>query len=59
MFRDYATWRKSTRSAQQGNCVEVADLGAGVGIRDTKAREQGHLMVSAGDWAGFVDSLKK
>lgn len=59
MYRDYATWRKSSRSAQQGNCVEVADLGVVVGVRDTKDRASGVLSVTKTEWAGFLDSLKK
>ncbi|MEV0644713.1 DUF397 domain-containing protein [Phytomonospora sp. NPDC050363] len=59
IYRDYATWRRSTRSGQTGNCVEVADLGVGVGVRDTKDRDGGTLVISAGEWANFVDSLKK
>jgi hypothetical protein len=30
---EHATWRKSTRSASQSNCVEVAAQGA---VRDSK-----------------------
>lgn len=30
---EHATWRKSTRSASQSNCVEVAAYGA---VRDSK-----------------------
>lgn len=55
----YRQWRKSSKSGQSGNCVEVADLGTGIGVRDTKAREQGHLTVSPAEWVAFVDSLKK
>jgi hypothetical protein len=39
MTVDYsgAPWRKSTRSGGQGGqCVEVADLGHAVGVRDSK-----------------------
>lgn len=30
-------WRKSSRSGEQGQCVELADLGDVIGIRDSKA----------------------
>ncbi|MFD0974457.1 DUF397 domain-containing protein, partial [Plantactinospora endophytica] len=34
-----ATWRTSSRSGGNGNCVEVADnLGAVVAVRDSKDR---------------------
>ena len=54
MNRDRTTWRKSSRSAQQGNCVEVAALRSAIGIRDTKHRSAGHLTVTAEDWRGFL-----
>ncbi|MFI0372669.1 DUF397 domain-containing protein [Actinomadura sp. 1N219] len=32
-----AAWRKSSHSGpEQGDCVEVADLPSGVGVRDSK-----------------------
>lgn len=30
------TWRKSSRSHQEGACVELADLPVGVAVRDSK-----------------------
>ncbi|MFF5258170.1 DUF397 domain-containing protein [Actinomadura viridis] len=50
-----ATWRKSSRSnGAGGDCVEVADLGASVGVRDSKAPNAGHLSLSPETWAGFM-----
>ncbi|MEU8088854.1 DUF397 domain-containing protein [Micromonospora sp. NPDC049101] len=54
-----ATWRKSTRSGSTGNCVEVADnLPAVVAVRDSKDQQGPVLSFGAGQWAGFVQSIK-
>ena len=48
-----ANWIKSSHSAQNGNCVEVAALSGGnVGVRDSKNRAQGCpvLVFSRGEW---------
>ena len=53
-------WRKSSYSGNVNqDCVEVAPLGTGVGVRDTKNRESGHLAVPAGRWRAFVASVKR
>jgi Domain of unknown function (DUF397) len=53
------TWRKSTHSGtQQGDCVEVADLGGIIGIRDSKAPDAGHLAVPAEHFADLVARVK-
>lgn len=52
-------WRKSRRSGGGGgNCVELADLGAVVGIRDSKNPAGGHLTVSRHELAAFVGRIK-
>ncbi len=57
---EFAQWRKSTYSAYNGNCVEVADLGAGrFGVRDSKAGAGSPvLQFSRQDWAAFLVSVK-
>ncbi|MEV6239910.1 DUF397 domain-containing protein [Lentzea sp. NPDC051838] len=47
-------WRKSSRSANAQNCVEV---GQGVGIRDSKAPAT-HLSVSPDAWSAFLRIVK-
>ena len=54
-----ATWRKSTHSnGAGGNCVEVADLTAKIGVRDSKAPDAGHLAFTAGEWREFVAEVR-
>ncbi|TDC86890.1 DUF397 domain-containing protein [Actinomadura sp. 7K507] len=54
-----ATWRKSTRSnGAGGNCVEVADLDVGIGIRDSKAPDTGHLTFTTRVWVTFLAQAK-
>jgi len=50
-------WRKSTRSNNGGNCVEVAAGGHvlnGVLVRDTTDRDGGALVASSREWAAFL-----
>lgn len=53
-------WRKSSFSAYNGNCVEIADLGAGaVGVRDSKVGQHAPvLQFSRADWAAFIAGIK-
>lgn len=51
-------WRKSTRSANANNCVEVGSTREVVAVRDTKARSFGTIEVDHVEWKTFIDSLK-
>ncbi|GAA1566501.1 hypothetical protein GCM10009678_56720 [Actinomadura kijaniata] len=52
-------WRKSSYSSSQGdNCIELADLGDAVGVRDSKAPATGHLDVDRTDLCVLVAALK-
>ena len=54
-----AEWRKSSRSGGNGGaCVEVAVTSTTVGVRDTKDRAGGTLVLSPGCWAGFVSGIR-
>ena len=54
-----ARWRKSSRSGGQGGaCVEVADLGAAVAIRDSKNPDGPKLAFSRRDMADFAARVK-
>lgn len=50
-------WRKSSYSGSQTNCVEVAVAPELVGVRDTKDRGGGTLLVPAAVWQAFVTAL--
>ncbi|CAL9497877.1 hypothetical protein SUDANB121_03392 [Nocardiopsis dassonvillei] len=49
--------RKSSHSAAEGGCVEVAE-GPLVLVRDTQNRSLGHLDIRTDAWAAFLHSLK-
>ncbi|MCR6487078.1 DUF397 domain-containing protein [Amycolatopsis sp. OK19-0408] len=50
------TWRKSTYSGQEADCVEVA-LAQVVRIRDTKDRPGGTLEISTRSWDALLVGL--
>jgi hypothetical protein len=53
------TWRKSSYSGSgTSECVEVARLTGGVGLRDSKARDAGHLELPRESFAALLDHLK-
>jgi Domain of unknown function (DUF397) len=53
-----AVWRKSTRSGGGNNCVEVAFVPAGVGVRDSKNRLGAAFVFDARAWSAFVGSVR-
>ncbi|MDW5325352.1 DUF397 domain-containing protein [Plantactinospora sp. KLBMP9567] len=55
----YATWRKSTKTQQSGQCVEVARVGEVVGVRDSKDPDGPVLVFRKGDFASFLNGAAK
>lgn len=54
-----AHWFKSSHSGGDGECVEVAWLGARlVGVRDSKHPAGPALMFSPAEWAAFTSRMK-
>ncbi|MEV0699403.1 DUF397 domain-containing protein [Saccharopolyspora sp. NPDC050389] len=51
-------WRKSSRSAQVSDCVEVGRFGDGAAVRDSKHRTAGYLAVSGDQWRSFVAGVR-
>jgi hypothetical protein len=54
-----AAWRKSRRSGQAQNCVEVAaNLPGAVGVRDSKDPGGQPLVFTRREWRAFVSQVK-
>lgn len=53
------TWRKASYSSTNGgDCVEVADLGGQVAVRDSKDLQAGRFAVAPEAWTAFLRDLK-
>jgi hypothetical protein len=55
-----ASWRKSSASAYNGDCVEVSHLRDGrVAVRDTKDRATGPTLIfTRSEWNAFIVGAK-
>lgn len=51
-------WRKSSRSSNYGNCVEIAFVGPAVAARDSKDPAGAALVFGAHTWTAFVGDVK-
>lgn len=50
----HLAFRKSSYSANESACVEVADVPGASAIRDTQNRDAGHLMFSRSEWHAVI-----
>lgn len=53
-----ATWHKSSRSATQGQCVEIAQTPLATGIRDSKNPTGIRLRLTPTQWTSFLNHVK-
>ncbi|ETK34575.1 DUF397 domain-containing protein [Microbispora sp. ATCC PTA-5024] len=53
------SWQKSSRSANNCACVEVAVLPSGeVGVRDSKNQDGPVLVFTPAEWDAFINGVK-
>ncbi|HET9254839.1 MAG TPA: DUF397 domain-containing protein [Pseudonocardiaceae bacterium] len=53
-----ATWRKSTRSVGETNCVEVANLSGHRAVRDSKNPTGPVLIFTPAEWSAFTAGVR-
>jgi Domain of unknown function (DUF397) len=52
------TWRKSSHSGSEGNCVEVAFTPDVVGVRDSKNPDGPVLIFTSAQWRTFLVGVR-
>jgi hypothetical protein len=53
-----ARWRKSSRSSGDGACVEVAETGDLIAVRDSKDPAGPNLVFTAPEWEAFTAGVR-
>ena len=56
--RDHLSWHRSSRSAADGACVEVAALPFAMAVRDSKDPGGPVLQFGAEAWREFISSVR-
>ncbi|MDR7278948.1 DUF397 domain-containing protein [Catenuloplanes atrovinosus] len=51
-------WHKSSRSASHGQCLEVADLGDTIALRNSREPTGPALVLTVGEMEAFVEGAK-
>ncbi|GLU48380.1 DUF397 domain-containing protein [Nocardiopsis ansamitocini] len=51
-------FRKSSYSAQDQDCVEVADLDRAAALRDSQHPGHGHLAFPVAEWSAFLTTAR-
>lgn len=55
---DGTRWRKSSRSVDHGQCVEVSRGADAVLVRDSARPGDGHVTVAGARWAAFLRGVR-
>ncbi len=53
-----AVWRKSSYSNWNNQCVEVAQAGRTIAVRDSKNPDAGYLTFTTAEWEDFLTRIK-
>ena len=51
-------WRKPARSGSNGNCVEIANTGTTIAIRDSRDPHGPRLAFTPAQWQAFTATLR-
>lgn len=52
-------WRKSSRCAGNGACVEVTNLAGIAFVRDSRKSDSPIIVLPRGKWLSFLNTVKK
>ncbi|GAB3284469.1 DUF397 domain-containing protein [Parasphingorhabdus pacifica] len=52
------TWHKSSRTTDNDNCAEIADLSDTIAVRDSKIPDGAAFVFSPSAWSAFLSAVK-